>query len=334
MTVDRRRALMLLGALAAGAAVGGTATGAAAVEFPPKGGRPRRRRQRALVLGGGGTLGAAWESGLLTALAKRRLPLTDADLILGTSAGSVVGAYLALGAPPAQALELVEAFRAAIAGAGTAVDPRVLIETLTLLVNSTSAEEGLRAVGQRALAARTVAEETYVDVFAGLDKQRWPAGFACTAIDTETGAQVVWDRHARVPLGRALASSCAAPLTCPPVTIHGRRYMDGGMLTPLRPAPAAGYRRVVAVSAFPVTRAHVVANPIFQFWADQTDTELAAVRCRAESLAVIDPGSEFRAISAAGTNLNDATRIAEAHEAGIRQAAQEFPRVLAAWRRP
>src|SRR3954454_24925039 len=51
----------------------------------------------ALVLGGGGITGIAWELGLLAGLAERGVDLTGADLGIGTSAGSVVGAQIATG---------------------------------------------------------------------------------------------------------------------------------------------------------------------------------------------------------------------------------------------
>src|SRR5688572_11394097 len=54
---------------------------------------------RAVVLGGGGPVGIAWESGLAAGLAETGVDLAAADFIMGTSAGSVVGAQLALGRP-------------------------------------------------------------------------------------------------------------------------------------------------------------------------------------------------------------------------------------------
>lgn len=50
-----------------------------------------------LVLGGGGVAGIAWETGLLKGLRDAGVDLTGADVIIGTSAGSVVGAQLANG---------------------------------------------------------------------------------------------------------------------------------------------------------------------------------------------------------------------------------------------
>jgi len=55
---------------------------------------PELPGRTALVLGGGGITGIAWELGLLTGLADAGLDLTDADLVVGTSAGSVVGAQV------------------------------------------------------------------------------------------------------------------------------------------------------------------------------------------------------------------------------------------------
>ncbi|WP_274653296.1 hypothetical protein [Paenibacillus humicola] len=56
-----------------------------------------RTRGRALVLGGGGPVGRAWESGLAAGLLAHSIDLAGADLIIGTSAGAIVGAEIALG---------------------------------------------------------------------------------------------------------------------------------------------------------------------------------------------------------------------------------------------
>src|ERR1700684_539038 len=55
---------------------------------------------RALVLGGGGPVGIGWESGLLVGLTEAGVGLRDADLVLGTSAGSAGGAGPGLGVGP------------------------------------------------------------------------------------------------------------------------------------------------------------------------------------------------------------------------------------------
>lgn len=51
----------------------------------------------ALVLGGGGVTGVAWETGLLLGLVDAGIDLTGAELVVGTSAGAIVGAQVATG---------------------------------------------------------------------------------------------------------------------------------------------------------------------------------------------------------------------------------------------
>ena len=64
-----------------------------AVVFGPDRVIRRERSKVGLVLGAGGVLGAAWMTGALVRL-QERLPVADADLIVGTSAGSVLAAAL------------------------------------------------------------------------------------------------------------------------------------------------------------------------------------------------------------------------------------------------
>ena len=56
----------------------------------------------ALVLGGGGPVGEAWESGVIAGLADKGVYLSRMDRIIGTSAGAVAGARLAMGMTPEQ----------------------------------------------------------------------------------------------------------------------------------------------------------------------------------------------------------------------------------------
>src|SRR5581483_6319471 len=62
--------------------------------------RHRYHPRFGLVLGGGGVLGAAWMAGALAALQERvGQPLEDAEVVMGTSAGSVLAASLRCGVP-------------------------------------------------------------------------------------------------------------------------------------------------------------------------------------------------------------------------------------------
>src|ERR1700710_286537 len=55
--------------------------------------------ERALVLGGGGSAGNAWEIGVITGLFDAGLDVTEADLIIGTSAGSTAAAQITSASP-------------------------------------------------------------------------------------------------------------------------------------------------------------------------------------------------------------------------------------------
>jgi NTE family protein len=72
--------------------------------------------RRALVLGGGGVTGIAWEAGVLAALADEGVDVRDADVVIGTSAGAVVGARL-LGDPDFAAFATAQASEAPEASA-------------------------------------------------------------------------------------------------------------------------------------------------------------------------------------------------------------------------
>ena len=54
-----------------------------------------------------------------------------------------------------------------------------------------------------------------------------------TAVDAETGEFQRFDRDSGVPLLQAVAASCAVPGVYPPVTIDGRRYIDGALSCPI-----------------------------------------------------------------------------------------------------
>ena len=66
----------------------------------------RAAGERALVLGGGGSTGNAWLIGVIAGLLDAGLDVTEADLTVGTSAGSTAAAQIAA-ATPAVLLEAV-----------------------------------------------------------------------------------------------------------------------------------------------------------------------------------------------------------------------------------
>jgi NTE family protein len=287
---------------------------------------------RALVLGGGGPVGVAWESGLAVGLAEAGVALGAADLVVGTSAGSIVGARLALGLELAETVHAVGQPLPVEAGVGGTIAD--LMTALAGAASRAQAPEQMRMeLGRLALAAHTVPEGDFTGAaaFAQLAGRDWPASFSCTAIDTQTGALRVWDAAADVPLDRAVASSCAVPMVFPPVTIDGTRYMDGGMRTPLNADLAAGHAAVVVVSCMAMVLPEGISDPMFEAMAAQIENELAVLHNVGAAVEIIGPGAEFLEVSGWGAELMNPARVPGAYEAGVRQAAAEADRLRALW---
>ncbi len=215
---------------------------------------------RALVLGGGGPVGIAWETGLLAGLAENGINLGEADLIIGTSAGSAVGAQLAMGRQPQQMYAAVAAdsgsarpgpTRSNTGSAGAAPDLSGLMTLMQKAATGEGSTEELRKeIGAFALAAQTMSEEDFIATFGRMlaSAGDWPAKqFMCTAVDALTGEFRTWGNEDGVPLSRAIASSCSVPGVYPPITINGRRYIDGGMRSGTNADLAKGYDKVVVI---------------------------------------------------------------------------------------
>jgi NTE family protein len=287
---------------------------------------------RALVLGGGGPVGVGWESGLAAGLAEAGVALAAADLIVGTSAGSIVGARLALGVDLAETVRAVGQPLPIEAGVGAAITD-LMTAWADAASRAQTPEQTRIELGKLALDADTVAEGDFTgaEVFAQLAGRDWPASFRCTAIDTGTGELRVWDAEAGAPLDRAVASSCAVPMVFPPVTIDGTRFMDGGMRTPLNADLAAGHDAVIVVSCLAMALPEGITDPVFDAIAGQLEVELAVLRDGGAAVEIVVPGAEFLEVSGWGTELMNPARVAGAYEAGVRQAAAEAHRLQAIW---
>ena len=300
----------------------------------PRGQGYRVAMTQALVLGGGGPVGVGWESGLAAGLAEAGVALAAADLIVGTSAGSIVGAGLALGLDLAETVSAVGQPLPVEVGAGATI-----ADLMTALADAASRaqtpEQTRIELGKLALEAPTVAEGDFTGapVFAQLAGRDWPASFRCTAIDTQTGALRVWDAEAGAPLDRGVASSCAVPMVFPPVTVDGSRYMDGGMRTPLNADLAVGHSAVIVVSCLSMALPEGFTDPVFEALATQIEAELTLLRDGGAAVEIIVPGAEFLEVSGWGTELMNPARVAGAYEAGVRQAAAEADRLQAIWTR-
>jgi NTE family protein len=217
---------------------------------------------RALVLGGGGPVGIAWEAGLLAGLAEGGVDLAAADFIIGTSAGSFVGSQIAGGRPAGKIATAIvaeeERQRAASSGGSggeRAAPAPNLAELFQKMQEAASGERDpvvvRREIGAFALAAKTMEEPAFIASFGrslAEGSHAWPDRFACTAVDAETGEFVVWKADSGVGLAQGVASSCSVPGVYPPVTINGRRYIDGGMRSGTNADLAVDHDTVVVVA--------------------------------------------------------------------------------------
>lgn len=214
----------------------------------------------ALVLGGGGSTGNAWLIGVIAGLFEGGLDVTEADLIIGTSAGSTAAAQIT-GAPSiellADILTAVHPERSARAASG---DGRGATGSVTdhlerssrIIAAAEDAGDMRRRFGAAAIeraSASDGSERWRAVVAARLPSRLWPdQTVLITAVDAQTGEPVVFDRHSGIDLVDAVAASCAGGFA---YRIGSSRYIDGGYRSNAENADlAAGFERVLVLSPF------------------------------------------------------------------------------------
>ncbi|MGV0795183.1 patatin-like phospholipase family protein [Mycolicibacterium sp. XJ1819] len=208
--------------------------------------------KRALVLAGGGLAGIAWETGILLGIADESpataASLRNCDVLVGTSAGSAVAAQLG------SEVSLADLFERQTSSSTAELDPGAGIDDITELFMTAmsrpgSKEQKLQRIAAVALSTETVSEPVRREVIAQrLPSHRWPdRDLRISAIDAATGELVGFDRSSGVDLVDAVAASCAVPGVWPPVTIGGRRYIDGGVGSTVNLVLAADCDSLVAL---------------------------------------------------------------------------------------
>ncbi|MFE9630788.1 patatin-like phospholipase family protein [Streptomyces sp. NPDC006463] len=276
----------------------------------------------ALVLGGGGLTGIGWECGILYGLARAGVDLATADLVVGTSAGSVVGAQLTSGLLTAQELyerQLGDAAGEIAAKLGAGLIARYAVAMARSRRDATAYRQ---RVGAMALAADTGAEAARREVLASrLVSHEWPADrrFVVTAVDALSGEPADFDRESGAGLVDAVSASCAVPGVWPPVTVGGRRFIDGGVRSATNADLAAGYRRVVVIAPIALGSG-LVPSPYAQ---------AARLREAGARVLLITPSQAAR--KAFGRNVLDPARRDPAARAGLVQAEEHASQAAAVW---
>jgi NTE family protein len=274
----------------------------------------------ALVLGGGGVTGVAWELGVLCGLRERGVDLTDAGVIVGTSAGALVGAQIATGVDPEEryAAQLVPPDGEVAAALGKGALVRLV---LAAVAGSRDPQRMRARIGRFARRARTgPAAERVAVIGRRLPVREWPRrDLRIATVDAHTGERVVLDRHSGAPLVEAVAASCAVPGVWAPVSTGGRLLVDGGLCSPANADVAAGCERVVVLA--PMVRG---IGPVVG-----VGPQVAALRAQGAQVAFVSPDAQ--ALAAIGRNVLDPAHRGAAARAGRAQAAAAVDGIAAVW---
>ncbi|HET6154613.1 MAG TPA: patatin-like phospholipase family protein [Marmoricola sp.] len=272
---------------------------------------------RTLVLGGGGVTGVAWELGVLEGLRRAGVDLAAADTVIGTSAGSVVGARLVLGGLEQAYAGQLEPPTGEIAAK---LGPTTMIRLAVLMARRGDEEAKFKRIGKAARAVKTettVAQRMAV-IRARIGDPEWPeADLRITAIDIDNGRLQVFDRASGVRLLEAVAASCAVPLVWPPVTIGATTYVDGGARSPVNADLATGADVVIAIA------------PIRDGLVKEHHLDKQLERTGAPRTTVVAPDHE--ATAAMGSNSLDPAYRAASAVAGLRQGALVAEQVGEVW---
>jgi NTE family protein len=293
-----------------------------------------------LVLGGGGSAGHAWEIGIVAGLFDAGLDVTEADLIIGTSAGSTVAAQIASEARPEQLFAGILAAaplpRPGPAGSGGSQGPNAQTANLLRRTNEIIAEaedvvDMRRRIGSAALETDVTSERSgqarrRANVAARLPSQHWPQRpVFIVAVDAQTGEPVVFDRHSGVDVVDAVAASTSGP-GGPPYRIGDKRYIDGGYRANENADLAAGYGRVLVLAPF----GGRTRMPLE--WGTHLAAQVNELRARGSRVETIVPDGHSRDIFGVGGNVMDLSTRPVVARAGYHQGRALAGELTEFWR--
>lgn len=272
-----------------------------------------------LVLGAGGVTGDAFHRGLLRALSEVGYDARSADVIVGTSAGSMVGAFLRrpdrrLGATLRHAS--VHGQRL-----GSAPD---LSPLLAALRQPWRARPGVIATSLLPTGRRST--DFLVADLAARHGREWPERpLYVVAARRRDGRRVVFGRDGapRTDVAHAVAASCAIPGFFHPVEIDGEMYVDGGVHSPTNADVLDGWDLDVLLVSSPMSVDPRVARPTLDLpmrlgCHRYVRRETARHRRRGTTVVCFEPGGDL--LTAMGLNPLAGERIDEIEELSCERA--------------
>ena len=332
-----------------------------AVVFGPDRAIHRPKPRIGLVLGAGGFLGAAWTTGALARL-QDRLPgaVADVDLIVGTSAGSVLAAALRCHA----SLDEIAAWQCGDASGilGESVMlaaqdgplpplPHLRLGSLPLaraaLLRPLEVPPWVGASGwlphgrgqHRALRSLVGAlhrrhHQRHHRASRDVPSSHWVDGHTwIAAMDYDTGRQVLFGRPdaPRASLTDAVVASCSIPGWYEPTVIGGRRYVDGGVrsATSLRVLSGTNVHEVYVLAPMASTEPDHPLQPhlrierrLRQLITRAVLREAKLLSVQGKRVTVMTPGPKDLAVM--GANLMDAGRRQAVLETSLRTSADSL----------
>lgn len=188
-----------------------------------------------LALGGGAARGFA-HIGVIKALEAQGI---HPDIVVGTSAGSVVGAMYAAGNSGFE-----------------------LQKTAMVMDEATISDWAMPLFGKSSGMLKGEALQNYVNkAVKNVTMEKLPIKFGAVATDLKTGQPILFQRG---NTGQAVRASSSVPSVFQPVVIGGRSYVDGGLVAPVpvRYAKEMGADFVIAVNISTQTEAQAAVSSV------------------------------------------------------------------------
>ena len=283
-----------------------------------------------LVLGAGGVVGHAWHAGVLRALqAETGWDPRDAHVIVGTSAGSVVGAALRAEIEPREIGPRGDG--PAFAAGPRSGLPRMAAPGMFVrqVMRPWDARVGLLSAALLP-EGRVSTEFVAAGVRARFGDDWPPRALFVNAVRLDTGQRVTFGKGGapRTDVATAVAASIAIPGFFAPVTIDGVRYVDGGAHSPTNADVVADEDLDLVVVSSPMSmagndirvRADQGPRRLARFYLSR---EVATLRRRGVLVLAIQPRPDDRAVM--GLNAMDAeraTRVVEQASSSARVRLQ------------